>query len=230
VCRYCLECEPWEELIRPCLCTAPVHKSCLSRWIRSGDSQTNRELECELCRAPFRAKLVPAPFSALLFTGEGRRILATTTLRALYRVFLIRRLTQRWRHLASRWWLLAASKASSQAGIGRVLSLFRDTALGALLAALLLQMTTRDWQTLYRSVVKFRDNNGTLSFEEFKAPPPGGGSAASEDLSPALPPQSWLLWPRPGTAAGGSLFHAAWFMQGARVLIPGVHLRIQLSL
>ncbi|KAJ1496472.1 hypothetical protein T484DRAFT_2084047 [Baffinella frigidus] len=91
VCRYCLECEPWEELIRPCLCTAPVHKSCLSRWIRSGDSQTNRELECELCRAPFRAKLVPAPFSALLFTGEGRRILATTTLRALYRVFLIRR-------------------------------------------------------------------------------------------------------------------------------------------
>ena len=33
VCRYCLEEEPRDELIRPCQCTNPVHAGCLRKWL-----------------------------------------------------------------------------------------------------------------------------------------------------------------------------------------------------
>jgi len=67
---------------------SPVHAT---RWIQAGENQSQRSLECEVCRGGLQVSFVPAPLSALFSTADGRRLLASGTLRLLYRIFLMRK-------------------------------------------------------------------------------------------------------------------------------------------
>ena len=62
----------------------------------SGRDGAARQLQCELCKSSIAAKLSLAPYSVLFSDREGRNILLTTLLRFAYRLFLCRRLVNRY--------------------------------------------------------------------------------------------------------------------------------------
>ena len=60
-CRYCLETDIESNLINPCGCSNPVHKSCLTKWIVEKCRQNRNYLDalnCEICNLTFAPGLI----------------------------------------------------------------------------------------------------------------------------------------------------------------------------
>ena len=60
-CRYCLDDDIENNLINPCGCSTPVHKSCLTKWIIEKCKQNRNyldSLKCEICNLNFAPGII----------------------------------------------------------------------------------------------------------------------------------------------------------------------------
>lgn len=189
MCRYCLDTEPENELLRPCKCTAPVHASCLCRWLAVGDRDA-RTLRCELCQGRLRARWSLAPVWSLFAHKEGQSILIGAMLRGMYSLFLFSRLYKRCKPLVERWkrpcGIINNKSRSRRAAVLRVIALCRDSVLAMLLVWLSSQMLVRHLRSFFRMTLRFRKEHGRLELLDSQPTNNTGASSRLQRLRISL--------------------------------------------